>query len=240
MKKLITTDNLNILTLAEVPQRSETYTPISNTYLHGIVIEESTKEGLALIDYQFKASTNGEIMIGTYRFESKYPDLNMMIGWRNSYDKSRTAVMCSGSKVHICENGFVFSDEQFVRKHTSNVDEMILPILLAQIKLVQTNMYQSADFAHNLKQVIESPEYIYGMLGNLYMDEVLSSTQLSKVKEEYHGEHSFNYNVEINNLYNIYNLCTLSLKSEHPSTYFNKHQRLQVFFQEQLAFLNIN
>ena len=139
-KKIIATDDIGILELAPIPTKTHSYTPIANKDLHGLVMEQTTKEGLSLIDYEFKGTHNGDMLIATYRFESDNPELNMMLAWRNSYDKSRSAAIISGSSVYICANGLLVGDEQYVKKHIGNIDEMLLPIIQNQIGLTQQNL----------------------------------------------------------------------------------------------------
>lgn len=50
-----------------------------------------------------------------------HSDLSMVLGWRNSHDKSFSAGLVLGSRVMVCDNLAFYGEYQFRRKHTRNI-----------------------------------------------------------------------------------------------------------------------
>lgn len=115
MKKTISgQDAFNIMLITPTPEKTRTYTPI----LHGNIISQTRKEigkaGFKVIGEDYRATTNGQIAIGTYRVEYKHdPDIELMVAFLNSYDKSYAFRFALGASVKASNNSFFISDASF-------------------------------------------------------------------------------------------------------------------------------
>jgi hypothetical protein len=112
------------ITDVTAPARTETYQPIPHhTFLDGV---QSTLEraGLRVIAEAHALAKNGARYFGLLQLQSAIEamDYSLVLGLRNSHDKSFPAGLVVGSGVFVCDN-LAFSGEiRIARKHTVNIN----------------------------------------------------------------------------------------------------------------------
>lgn len=141
--------------------KTETFHPIR----HGVILD-TVYDGLQSAGLKIAVDDNGEEMkrftllddgakmFGTLTLDSDIvPGTRMMIGVRNSFNRTLAALLAFGSHVMVCSNGCVFAERVIGRKHTTNIMSD-LPFLMEQ-GLAQVDSYrqQQEDFFNRLKEV---------------------------------------------------------------------------------------
>lgn len=219
---------------APVPLQTPTYTPVPHSVLISNLIHKINQiDRFQIVGEDIYVDRSGEKMVGFVTVKNRHIendpdyDFNMMLGYKNSYDKSMAVGLAIGLKVMICENGVVSGDMlSFRRKHTGTalqelnekIDEGIIlmeekyPVILNDIEMLR-------DFQMTQKQKAE-------LLGVMYFEEnLVTPTQLSIVKREFNESAHFRGNT----LWDLYNNVTESLKQSHPLNHIEDHIRLHNF-----------
>ena len=116
----------------EVPKETKTYTPVSNEDLWKLMQQKAVQRGLQLGTPQMGIDCNGKRLFGQVEIVNQDHldnEVRLMLGFRNSYDKSMSVGICFGSKVFVCSNmcftGYTSEGEEAVgqvhHRHSSNV-----------------------------------------------------------------------------------------------------------------------
>jgi len=90
-----------------VPRVTRTYQPVSNEQLLDMLKVTTSRYDLQLENPQFGTSNNDQRLFGTYEIVNHDHfgnQVRLMLGFRNSYDKSLSVGVCFGSKVFVCSN----------------------------------------------------------------------------------------------------------------------------------------
>lgn len=115
-----------------LPEETKTYTPVSNEDLWKLMQQKAFERGLQLGKPEMGIDCNGKRLFGSVEIVNQDHlggEVRLMLGFRNSYDKSMSVGICFGSKVFVCSNmcftGYASEDEEAVgqvhHRHSSNV-----------------------------------------------------------------------------------------------------------------------
>lgn len=97
--------------------------PIPHLTVRDLVAENVATLGLRIVEEAFglwKAGARAFGLLGL-RNGDQAPDYELVLGWRNSHDKSFPAAGALGSRVFVCDNLAFSGEVTFARKHTTNV-----------------------------------------------------------------------------------------------------------------------
>lgn len=213
-----------------VPQQTESYTPIPHSLMIEKTTDEIKKRGLVIKTKSFKIHGEGQGVIGYYGIESKEDDkLGMMIGFRNSYDKSMAAGYVTGAQVWICKNGIISGDVKIIRKHTGKADEEVASKLMTCLDSLESVFRKIKEDADKLKSLSVSKKVMSELLGRMFIEsEMITSTQLNVIKKEI-AKPTFIYSEKGETWWDFYNFVTFSLKSSAPISAFSDHSRVHSF-----------
>lgn len=222
-------DSLDVLNLAEVPQSTNYYKAIENEYMHRLALDTIEKNGLSLVRFYFKSNRKGTQVIGIYELDCGDNLFNGMLGWRNSYDKTKSAAIVSGSTVNICSNGCIVGEMQFVHKHNGDVLDLLPEMFDKQIKKVSNCVHESRVLFNSFSTRSITDWLRNAILGNLFMRNIISVQQLSLVKNQYDTpDYDYGYP---ETLWELFNHCTFALKKTHPTRFFETHQKLRDYLE---------
>ena len=214
-----------------IPEQTETYTPVSNKDLIETVMEKADKLNLNLVREKWNTTKTSDIMSGILAFKGSDDDLDMQIGIVNSYNKMKPVTIGIGSQVIICENGMVLADYKFKRKHTGEVwSDLNSHIDYALYKLYD-EYEKSLKIRHRFSDMSLNITAASEILGRLYVEEeILTPHMLTVVKNELHNP---TYQVFSDpTVWSFYNHVTHALKRSHPSDYIDRHVEFHQFMEE--------
>lgn len=219
---------------ANVPARTETYSPIPHSFfLNTISREINGDRGLEVTGQRAYSNLNGHKLVGyttvQHRGMESDPDfgLEMMMGWKNSYDKSMAAALAAGINVMVCGNGVVAGDMlSFTRKHTGNIQEEL------SIKVKEAINAMKEGFGNLILEIDIMKDYQLTakqkaeLMGVMYFEEnMVTPNQLSVIKKEMEQSEYFKGNT----LWDLYNNVTESLKFSNPLNHIEDHMKLHEF-----------
>ena len=102
------------------PEPTASWHPIGHNVLLRQVKETLGTAGLSVIGEAHGVSRDGDRYFGMMQVESaeQSPDYSLVIGVRNSHDKSFPAAICLGAGVFVCDNLSFSGEVKLARRHT--------------------------------------------------------------------------------------------------------------------------
>jgi hypothetical protein len=149
-----------ILLDAQLPTQTKSYKPVSNGQLIDLTLAGIEKAGFKLDKEFYSSARNGEISNAKYTISNVSDnDMQLQIGWQNSYDKSLSLKFAIGSQVFICSNGMIRGDfGTFKKKHTGEIQEFAPQRIMEYISQAGEVFEQMKQDKERLKQVEISPK----------------------------------------------------------------------------------
>lgn len=227
-------DGYNRAMTAPVPARTETYSPIAHGYFLDTIRGEIQRAGgLEITRNDIYSSLDGRKLVGFMGVKHAGMEtdpefgLEMMLGYKNSYDKSMAAALVAGLSVTICSNGCIGGDMlTFKRKHTGTIQEELVEKTgeaIAQMRDGFSNLVLEVDVMRDYQLTQRQKAELMGVM--YFEENMVSPNQLSIIKREMDNSEHFRGNT----LWDLYNNVTESLKSSHPLTHIEDHIKLHRF-----------
>jgi len=207
------------------------YTAISHKSIMDFASAELEKAGFNIQSESYRCTGDGNIAQGIYHLTyNNDPEIGMMFAWSNSYNKQMRFKCGIGGYVMVCMNGMLTGDMgSWSRKHTGTADEDTENTILDQITNAHKYYNQLITDKNKMKEIVVSTKEQAALLGILFAEyEILTTEQMSIVKEQM-SKPSFAYNAHRNSLWAFYNHVTLSLKKSHPRTWMDDQRKLHMF-----------
>lgn len=223
------TEDISVLTLAPVPETTETYSAVAHIDIHNAVISKLNERGIVVQKVQFKSNKRGTQVIATYFLESDDAEFGGMLATRNSYDKTQSVAICGGASVYICGNGAVMGEMKFIKRHVGEVNDQLESAIDEQLDKIDYMIQETKSLKELLEGNIFDKHFAGMVIGTLYLDGVIHTGQMEIVKKEL-KECSFNYGVKDDSVWALFNHVTHALKVSAPSHYFEDHIATINFF----------
>lgn len=217
-----------------VPQQTRTYKPITNSQLIDLTLNSIDGAGFKLANESYNSCKDGAVSNGRYTLRDVADsEMQIMIGWQNSYDKSKTLKFAIGTRIFICDNGCVHGDMgAFKKKHQGEVQEFTPKTIIEYIKRAGDVFTQMQKERDAMKTIILDSRTKAELLGRMFIEEeFIHSTQLNAIKRELKTP-SFDYNCP-DSLWELYQHATHSMKDVHPTLWMDNHIKAHSFFVNQ-------
>ena len=221
------TPTREFLEAISLPQHGGRYTVISHKFIIETALQELANAGLVVEKELYRSSIDGNVATGIYHIKHDQDDeLGMVFTWANSYDKTMRFKCATGAYVK-CSGNLILKKElgAWNRKHTGNADNEAHETIKFQISNAAINFARILQDKAKMKKITLNMETRASMLGKLYLDkELLSSEQMNTVKSLIKTP-KHDYNAEADTLWTYYNILSYSLQKAHPKTWMDQ-QRL--------------
>jgi hypothetical protein len=220
-----------LLINAELPQQTRTYKPISHQQLMDLTLESIYQAGFELDQEIYSGARDGQIGNGRYTIKNVADsEMQLQIGWQNSYDKSLSLKFAIGTRIFICQNGCVSGDfGTFKKKHKGDVQEFTPSAITEYIRRAGDVFQQIQKDKEGMKQIEMTKRTSAEIIGRMFLEEeIIQSTQLNIIKREMDNP-SFDYGAD-GSMWQLYNHTTLAMKELHPSLWMNNHMKAHSFF----------
>jgi len=218
------------LSMIAVPERTETYIPVS----HQELVTRVKKAGMLHYGRQpikttLETNQRGQQLFGSMVFPSDTKGSDISVGFRNSYDKTLPIGLCAGSQITVCSNLMFVGDIVKLRKHTQNIEEdmdALIAELFTQTDKLHGKAQEDASYMHDIQL---SNEQVGDYFGQLFVNQnVLNGAQLKTATKEWFESQVF----KSRNLWSAYNACTEALKTSHPSNALENYTKLHTFTED--------
>ena len=221
----------DILINAEIPQQTKTYKPVSHKQLIDLTLNGIHNAGFKLDSESYSAARSGNIANGRFSIaDVSDSEMQLQIGWQNSYDKSLTLKFAIGTKIFICQNGCVSGDMgAFKKKHVGEIQDFTPSAISEYIKSAAEAFRRMQIERETMKQVEITGRVKAELIGRMFLEnQIITSTQLNIISRELKAP-THDYGAK-DSMWELYNFTTFAMKESHPSLWMDKHMDAHKFF----------
>jgi hypothetical protein len=221
----------SVLLNAEVPAQTRTYKPVTHTQLIDLTLESIYQSGFTLDKELYSSSLDGQVANGNFTISNVADkEMQLQIGWQNSYDKSLSLKFAIGVRIFICQNGAVHGDMgSFKKKHMGTVQEFTPAAITEYIKQAGDTFITMQKERESMKQIETTKRTQAELVGRLLLEEKLISTmQVNQIAKELVSP-TYDYGAP-DSLWELYQFTTQTMKETHPRNWINDHMKAHKFF----------
>lgn len=170
-----------------VPEPTKSWFPVAHVTVLDRVVETLGQAGFEVAQRQLSLSRGNARMFAVLRLTAALaPDVSLVIGARNSLDKSFPISFCAGSSVLVCDNLSFSSEIMVTRKHTRHgVTRFAEDIALAVQRLEQYQETERVRIQHYQRQQLSEPMASH-LLIQAFEGRIISARQLPDVLQQWH------------------------------------------------------
>ena len=227
-----------LLLSTPLPEQTNSYKPISHEQLIDLTLTGIEKSGFKLENELYSSAQEGNIANGRYTISNVADsEMQLQIGWQNSYNKQLTLKFALGTSIKICQNGMVSGDfGAFKKKHVGEIQTFTPQAITDYIKSAEEAFKRIQVEREAMKQIEVDKRIISELIGRLYIEEeLIQSTQLNIIQREL-KKPTHNYGAE-GSLWELYQFTTFSMKEIHPRLWMENHMDVHKFFTEQAGII---
>lgn len=221
----------SILINAEIPQQTRTYKPVSHERLIDLTLESIYQSGFELASESYSSARNGNVANGKFAIKNVADsEMQLQIGWQNSYDKSLSLKFAIGTKIFICSNGCVSGDYgAFKKKHQGEIQEFTPQAITEYIQRAGDAFQRMQAERETMKSIDVSRRVQAELIGRMIVEEqFIESTQLNIIRKELENP-THDYGAS-GSLWELYQFTTFSMKEVHPTLWMDNHIDAHNFF----------
>jgi hypothetical protein len=225
-----------LLITTPIPQQTRTYKPVSHNQLIDLTLNSIHQAGFNLDKELYSASSNGQIANGKFTISNVHDkEMQLQIGWQNSYNKQLTLKFAIGTKIFICQNGCVSGDHgTFKKKHAGEIQTFTPQAITEYIKASGEMFQRMQKQRDNMKQIELSKRKQAELVGRMLIEEeFIESTQLNIIEKELKRP-SHDYGAQ-NSMWELYNYTTYAMKEVHPRLWMDNHISAHTFFVNEMG-----
>jgi len=218
-----------------VPVETRTYKPVSHKQLAKATLRAIRDAGFELGVEEYYSSKEGQVATARYTINNvKDEDMQLEIGWQNSYDKTLSLKFAIGTRIMICENGCVSGNfGSFARKHMADIQSFAPEEMKESILNAARVFDRMVEDKNMMKRHIIGEERQLEIAGKLFfVNQSFGSTQMNIVAEQLKRP-SFDYGAH-GSVWEIYQYITYAMKELHPRLWMEAHIDVHKFFLEEI------
>jgi len=202
-----------------VPEKTETYTPLSNLEVIRQVRNKAGRMGYDISMERYLMNKKRSQFFGTFVLENEEGGISSQIGVCNSYDKTRSAIVALGASVHRCSN-LSFSTFKKFRKHTGDVHGDFEDMVENAFGRVEDETQRIRQRYNLLREVDLNDEDAAYLLGRLLYDLQVPVTLVNATKKSLLNDDFVFGN---DTWFDFHMHLTDALKESHPRNMVEDH-----------------
>lgn len=221
----------DIVVKTAVPQQTRTYKPVSHQQLIDLTLNSIDAAGFQLDKEMYSVAKDGRVANGRFTISNVADtEMQLEVGWQNSYDKTLSLKFAIGTRIMICQNGCVSGDYgAFKKKHMGTVQEFTPTAIADYIKSAGDVFSRMQREREAMKNVELTKRTKAELIGRLYVEkEIITSTQLNILTGQLQAP-TYDYNAP-DSVWELYNYTTFAMKETHPSSWIDNHIKAHNFF----------
>jgi hypothetical protein len=217
----------------QLPLATKSYTVISHGDIIDAVREMLAKHGFIITSELYKAECNGDVALGFMQIETQNdPDMAMTFNWTNSYNKMVRFSCSIGGFIYDNQVPFVSTNNQasWNRKHTGTALEETMEVIEAMVASADDHFAQIVAMKEKFKSIDVSRKEYAKLMGLLYFDkQVISSEQINVIKREYEKP-SFDY-TDKGTLWELYKMIMFGIVDQAPKNWYRQQLDINSYVQ---------
>lgn len=236
-------ENYNVtketLLRVDLPLETSSYKPVSYNELIDLTLGGVEKAGFKVDNEKYISADRGLIATGKYTISDVADsEMQLQIGWLNSYNKVRSLKWSIGVNVFVCTNNCVRGDfGGFRKKHTGKIQTFTPTAISEYIKKSSDTFRLIQDEREKMKEIEVTKRISAEIIGRMFIEEsLITSTQLNIINREISSP-SFDYKSK-DSLWELYNHVTFSMRQAHPNNWMDSHINAHNFFVNECSLLS--
>ena len=216
-----------------VPVQTRTYKPVSHSQLIDLTLDSISKAGFTLDKETYSAAVDGQVANGRFSISNVADsEMQLQIGWQNSYNRSMSLKFAIGTRILVCSNGCVSGDfGAFKKRHKGDIQDFTPSAITDYIKSAGEVFKKMQQDREAMKQIEITKRTKAELIGRMMLEEqFIASTQLNIIARELQSP-THDYGAK-DSLWELYNYTTFSMKETHPSNWMNNHIKAHTFFND--------
>jgi hypothetical protein len=230
-------DNFNttkeLIMNTPVPVQTRTYKPVSHSQLIDLTLNSIEKAGFKLDKETYSSAVDGQVANGRFSISNVADsEMQLQIGWQNSYNKQLTLKFAIGTRILVCSNGCVSGDfGAFKRKHVGEIQSFTPGAIVEYIAQAGEAFTIMQKQRESMKQIEITKRTKAELVGRMMLEEqFITSTQLNIISRELKAP-THDYGAK-DSLWELYNYTTFAMKETHPAQWMESHIKAHKFFNE--------
>jgi hypothetical protein len=222
-----------LITSALVPAQTRTYKPIAHSQLIDLTLNGIEAAGFKLDKETYSSAKDGQIANGRFSISNVADsEMQLQIGWQNSYNRSMSLKFAIGTRILVCSNGCVSGDfGAFKKRHKGDIQDFTPGAITDYIKSAGDSFKTMQDQREAMKQIEITKRTKAELIGRMMIEEqFICSTQLNIITKELTNP-THDYGAK-NSLWELYNYTTFAMKELHPSLWMENHIQAHKFFND--------
>ena len=191
------------------------HVPIPHAKLRDLVVGEIKKQTqFAVVSENYGVTDDGMKFFGLMEIQNGHnaDDHRLVVGIRNSHDKTFAGGLVVGSRVFVCDNLSFSGEIKETRRHTNNImRDLPCQITTAVAQIGNAVNFQEMRF-NAYKETSLSAREADHILMNAWRENVLSSRTLGTVREEW--DNPTHVEFQLRNVWSLFNNCTEAFKGK--------------------------
>lgn len=221
----------DILLNAQIPQQTRTYKPVTHGELIDLTLNGIEKAGFKLDKEIYSAARDGNVANGRFTISNVIDsEMQLEVGWQNSYDKSLTLKFAIGTRIMVCQNGCVFGDYgAFKKKHVGEIQTFAPHAITEYIKGAGDVFRRMQEQRDRMKEIEVSRRVQAELIGRMMLEEkIIQSTQMNIISREIDSP-TFDYGAP-GSMWELYQFTTQAMREIHPTLWMDSHIKAHNFF----------
>ena len=207
-----------------MPAATKSYQPIAFSELTDIVKQRCDiffNDKARSFDFTTDKTGNKQFGVFTYP-DVNNPQMDYMIGYRSSYDKSISAQFCGGGSILVCSNMMFVGDIFTARKHTTYMMDDLIQKIDGMLDTIEVSYSSLEDDIDKMKTINLNNEQAAKILGDITFNKRLigSSTANSAMRAWHKSEYDGSGYYDEKNLWRLYNTITENTRQANPLNSF--------------------
>ena len=222
-----------LITSALVPAQTRTYKPIAHSQLIDLTLNGIQAAGFKLDKETYSSAKDGQIANGRFSISNVADsEMQLQIGWQNSYNRSMSLKFAIGTRILVCSNGCVSGDfGAFKKRHKGDIQDFTPQAITDYIKSAGDSFKIMQQQREQMKQVEITKRTKAELIGRMMIEEqFICSTQLNIITKELSNP-THDYGAK-DSLWELYNYTTFAMKELHPSLWMESHIKAHKFFNQ--------
>lgn len=201
------------LSIPKVPEQTDSYVPVPHNQFVEMVKGELAEANLNVVQESHILWRNGQRYFGLMQVNNPQidsADSAMIVGLRNSYDKSLPAMIASGNQVFVCDNLSFAGEIVLGRKHTKNIFDDLSNLVKGAMGILFKHWKQHFARVDAYKNVELGDLQAHDLIAKSFLLGAISKTQVADVIEQWHKPNHPEFNDR--NLFRLHSAFTETWK----------------------------
>lgn len=200
---------------APTPQRTKTWVPIAHQRLLDLVETTIDGQGFRITNQAHGLWGDGARYFGLMELSTGIAsdDYSLVLGLRNSHDKTFPASLALGSQVLVCDNLSFFGEVVLTRRHTRFIERDLPHVVATAVGRLSEMRVQQSDRIEAYKDKRIKDSTAHDLMVRAVDTRVIPVTQLPTVLKEWREPRHDEFTQNGRTVWRLFNAFTESFKS---------------------------